>query len=95
MNKGALIKRGWTRTSIKRLLGEPDWTIQNNHNPERPECRYLTQRVIDCEDAGRVRFRRSKFDVPLYQKRGHLELHEYREEDIWAILNPPDIPSAG
>lgn len=92
-NKQQLRERGWTRTSIKRILGEPDAVFRSTRRRDRPECCYLIERVIAAEDAGRIRYRRSKFDVPLSEKRKPRELHEH--EDVWAILNPPDRDTQG
>jgi len=61
VNKAQLIERGWTRTAIKRLLGEPDHrTLTGNCNKDRPECCYDTERVLQVEAdwvvAGRMKF---------------------------------------
>lgn len=60
VNKAFLLKRGWTRTAIKRVLGEPDRRIVMRHRrKDRPECRYDMTRVLAAEDAGPIRFRRA------------------------------------
>ena len=45
VNKRWLLRSGWTRTMIRRLLGPPDRTVSRKRNPSRPECRYNLQRV--------------------------------------------------
>jgi len=58
VNKAFLIERGWTRTSIKRILGEPDRRLPMvQFRKDRPECRYSMDRVMAAENAGSVRFR--------------------------------------
>jgi hypothetical protein len=60
VNKAFLLKRGWTRTAIKRILGEPDRRItMRAHRKDRPECRYDVRRVLAAEEAGKIRFRRA------------------------------------
>ena len=58
VNKAFLLKRGWTRTAIKRFLGEPDGRIPMvRFRKDRPECRYSMDRVLVVEDSGIIRFR--------------------------------------
>jgi hypothetical protein len=58
VNKAFLLKRGWTRTAIKRILGEPDRKILMRRRwRNRPECRYDMARVTAAEEAGHIRFR--------------------------------------
>jgi hypothetical protein len=60
VNKAFLLNRGWTRTAIKRVLGEPDRRILMRNRPkDRPECRYDMTRVLAAEEAGPIRFRRA------------------------------------
>jgi hypothetical protein len=60
VNKAFLLERGWTRTAIKRILGEPDSRIARRDRPkDRPECRYDVARVLAAEDAGPTRFRQA------------------------------------
>jgi len=61
-NKAALRRRGWTRTAIRRILGDPDRTLTRKRYPKRPECLYDEERVLKAEEehahAGKVRFRK-------------------------------------
>jgi hypothetical protein len=58
VNKAFLLERGWTRTAIKRFLGEPDRRlVRVDFRKDRPECRYDMRRVIEAERTGRIRFR--------------------------------------
>jgi hypothetical protein len=60
VNKAFLRERGWTRTAIKRILGEPDRRIQMvQFRKDRPECLYSMSRVIEAENAGLIRFRKA------------------------------------
>jgi hypothetical protein len=60
VTKAALLRRGWTRTAIARILGEPDRRIvRRDHRKDRPECRYDIQRVLKSEGE-EARFRFSK-----------------------------------
>jgi hypothetical protein len=60
VNKQFLLSRGWTRTAIKRILGEPDrHTPMVQFRKDRPECRYEMERVIAAENAGLTRFRKA------------------------------------
>ncbi len=64
VNTKFLLKRGWTRTAIRKILGEPDRRIPMLQRPDRPECRYDVQRVLAAEASGAVRLRdRSKDDL--------------------------------
>src|SRR5690242_7174637 len=59
VNKALLLQRGWTRTAIKRILGEPDRRITlRRRRKDRPECLYDVARVQAAEEAGVIRFRR-------------------------------------
>lgn len=59
-NKAELLKRGWTRTSIKRILGEPDRRLpMRRFRHDRPECAYDDHRVFVAEEAGAVRYRKA------------------------------------
>lgn len=49
VNRAWLLKRGWTRSMIRRFLGEPDRRIPRRENHSRPECRYEMQRVREAE----------------------------------------------
>ena len=52
-----LIKRGWTRTAIARILGPPDRRIA----PQAfAECKWLASRVYDAEENGPMRYRRPR-----------------------------------
>lgn len=58
VNKAFLLRRGWTRTAIKRLLGEPDRRlVMRRFRKDRPECRYDMTRVLAAERAGKIRYR--------------------------------------
>jgi hypothetical protein len=58
VTKAALLRRGWTRTAIVRILGEPDRRIiRRDHRRDRPECRYDIQRVLKAEEDKESRFR--------------------------------------
>ncbi len=60
VNQTFLLRRGWTRTAIKRILGQPDRRIAMRlFRRDRPECRYDMARVLAAEAAGPVRFRRA------------------------------------
>lgn len=60
VNKAFLLKRGWTRTAIKRILGEPDSRIaMAQFRKDRPECRYSMVRVLAAEKDGRLRYRQA------------------------------------
>jgi hypothetical protein len=60
VNKAFLLKRGWTRTAIKRILGEPDRTlVMRKFRKDRPECLYNRERVLEAEEAGAVRYRKA------------------------------------
>jgi len=56
-NKADLLRRGWTRTAITRVLGRPNRIIPVWRNKARPECVYCQQRVFDAEAAGAIRYR--------------------------------------
>ena len=60
-NKADLRRRGWTRTAIKRILGEPDsqTLVRRNFRKDRPECVYSKERVIEAEERGVIRYRAS------------------------------------
>ena len=59
VNKKFLRERGWTRTAIKRILGEPDHVVAGlRYRKDRPECMYSMERVITAEAAGLIRFRK-------------------------------------
>ena len=63
-NKADLLRSGWTRTSIKRILGEPDFRVlrQGLFGPlrkDRPECVYTRERVLAAEKDGKIRFRQA------------------------------------
>lgn len=59
-NKADLLRRGWTRTSIKRILGEPDRKLLRiGIRKDRPECIYDSWRVFEAEEAGAVRYRKA------------------------------------
>lgn len=59
-NKTDLLKRGWTRTAIRRILGEPDKRVPRvGLRPDRPECLYSDERVNQAERDGKVRFRKA------------------------------------
>jgi len=52
-----LIRRGWTRTAIARILGPPDRRIA----PQAfAECKWLASRVYDAEENGPIRYRRRR-----------------------------------
>lgn len=68
-NKADLLRRGWTRTSIKRILGQPDHRMlrQGLMGPlrnDRPECVYGRERVLSAERDGRIRFRKASERTP-------------------------------
>jgi hypothetical protein len=70
VNKAFLLKRGWTRTAITRLLGKPDSKIVRwNRWKDRPECFFDMQRVLQAEEVGAIRFRR-KAGEPVKRLRG-------------------------
>jgi hypothetical protein len=56
-NQAELIERGWTRTAIRRILGEPDRRIADQ---AFAETKYLASRVYCAEQAGATRYRRKK-----------------------------------
>jgi hypothetical protein len=56
-NQAQLIERGWTRTAIRRILGEPDRRIADQ---AFAETKYLASRVYSAEQAGATRYRREK-----------------------------------
>src|SRR5262245_17139811 len=56
-NQAQLIERGWTRTAIRRILGEPDRRIAAQ---AYAETKYLASRVYSAEEAGVIRLRRKK-----------------------------------
>ena len=59
VNKSFLLARGWTRTAIKRILGDPDRRlVMRGRPPSRPECLYDVKRVREAERRGPSRFRR-------------------------------------
>lgn len=59
VNKLFLLRRGWTRTSIKRILGKPDrLLVRKEFRQDRPECRYEMARVVEAERSGKIRFRK-------------------------------------
>jgi hypothetical protein len=61
VNKKFLLNRGWTRTAITRILGEPDRRLpMRKFRHDRPECRYDVARVLAAEVAGKIRFRRMR-----------------------------------
>lgn len=49
-----LLRMGWSRTAIRRNLGEPDIRTVNP-----PACVYATDRVLEAQRAGKARFRRA------------------------------------
>jgi hypothetical protein len=53
------LRRGWTRTAIKRVLGEPDLRIPQEFRQDRPECLYSMARVSEAEGGGCIRFRKT------------------------------------
>jgi hypothetical protein len=57
--KSGLIQRGWTRTAIKRILGEPDWHLFNGFGKDRQACMYSRARVEAAEQQGKIRYRRA------------------------------------
>jgi hypothetical protein len=60
VNKLFLLRRGWTRTAIKRVLGEPDQRIpRKEFRQDRLECQYSMARILEAEDSGRIRFRKA------------------------------------
>jgi hypothetical protein len=60
-NIADLIAHGWTRTSITRILGEPDFVHPLRINRYRPERRYLLSRIEAAEKAaGQIRYRRER-----------------------------------
>jgi hypothetical protein len=68
-NKADLLRRGWTRTAIRRILGEPDSLIvrQGLTGPlriDRPECVYGRERVFQAEEKCKIRFRRATEKLP-------------------------------
>ena len=58
-NLSDLYRRGWTRTAIKRFLGEPDRRIPLRRREDRSECLYDRGRVLSAEATGFMRFRKA------------------------------------
>jgi hypothetical protein len=59
-NKADLLRRGWTRTAIARILGEPDRRLpRQEFRRDRPECIYERARVEAAEEAGLIRYRKA------------------------------------
>jgi len=56
--KAGLLRRGWTRTAIKRILGEPDWHLYGGYGKGKEVCMYSTERVMAAEEKGVIRYRR-------------------------------------
>jgi hypothetical protein len=66
LNKKCLLKRGWTRTAIKRILGEPDRRGDNHRfSTKRAECLYNRERVLKAEEANLTRYRQVPPEDPL------------------------------
>jgi len=77
VNKKYLLARGWTRTAIKRILGEPDRRLRFKYRKDRPECRYDLARVLAAESAGLIRFRKRRLSVTA---RAEIDAVYYRAE---------------
>ncbi len=78
VNKRFLLTRGWTRTSIKRILGEPDRRLAlRRYRKDRPECRYDLAQVLAAEAAGLIRFRKHRLSVT---ERAEIDAVYYRAE---------------
>jgi hypothetical protein len=95
VNKQFLLKRGWTRTSIKRILGEPDRRVPLRSFPERParddrpECRYSMDRVLAAEKNGFIRFRKA----PKRREPTESEFWDF-EDRLLPCLPGPGVPPA-
>jgi hypothetical protein len=59
VNRAWLLERGWTRTAIQRILGEPD--LKEVHK-DRIEYLYDIARVLQAEESGPIRYRKSRTD---------------------------------
>jgi hypothetical protein len=88
-SKADLIRGGWTRTSIKRILGEPDWVIPLKLNAGRPECRYLRSRVEAADAFGPVRYRRARSAA------GLPEYYDIYEPSVTKRVWSPWVPYEG
>jgi hypothetical protein len=90
VNKKYLLARGWTRTAIKRILGEPDRRLTlKRRRKDRPECRYDLARVLAAESAGLIRFRKRRLSVA---ERAEINAVYYRAEAecpvCYAVFKP-------
>jgi len=57
VNKAWLLERGWTRTAIQKILGEPD---AKEVHKDRTEYLYDVARVLQAEERGPTRYRRAE-----------------------------------
>jgi hypothetical protein len=50
-NQKELLKRGWTKDLISRMLGKADWKSPNPHGPFAPMLCWDLERVIAAEES--------------------------------------------